>query len=112
MNKTIIVSNRLPVDLKFDDEKLVVKSSVGGLATGMKSVHSEGNGIWIGWSGLTDEQIEPERKNEVDIALTKEKCVSVPLTAYDIENYYCGLFFIIYRHIQNLNLPIGNHISR
>jgi trehalose 6-phosphate synthase/phosphatase len=90
MNKTIIISNRLPVDLKFDEEKLVVKSSIGGLATGMKSVHSEGNGIWIGWSGLTEEEIGTHRKNEVEIALAKEKCISVPLTAYDIENYYYG----------------------
>ena len=90
MNKTIIVSNRLPVDLKFDDEKLVVKSSVGGLATGMKAVHSEGNGIWIGWSGLTEEEIEPKRQDEVNTALAKEKCIRVPLTAYDIEKYYYG----------------------
>jgi trehalose 6-phosphate synthase/phosphatase len=90
MNKTIIVSNRLPVDLKFDDEKLVVKSSTGGLATGMKSVHSEGNGIWIGWSGLAEEEVSDELQVEVDEALAKEKCVQVPLTNADIDNYYHG----------------------
>ena len=90
MNKTIIVSNRLPVDLKFDDEKLVVKSSTGGLATGMKSVHSEGNGIWIGWSGLAQEEVSDELQVEVDEALAKEKCVQVPLTNADIDNYYHG----------------------
>ncbi|MFA9193072.1 bifunctional alpha,alpha-trehalose-phosphate synthase (UDP-forming)/trehalose-phosphatase [Flavobacterium sp. FBOR7N2.3] len=90
MNKTIIVSNRLPVDLKFDDEKLVVKSSTGGLATGMKSVHSEGNGIWIGWSGLAQEEVSEELQVEVDEALAKEKCIQVPLTNADIDNYYHG----------------------
>ena len=90
MEKTIIVSNRLPVDLKYNEGKLIVKSSTGGLATGMKSVHSEGNGIWIGWPGLTEEVISPEQKTEVNEALAKEKCVSVPLNQYDIDNYYYG----------------------
>ncbi|AWG22607.1 bifunctional alpha,alpha-trehalose-phosphate synthase (UDP-forming)/trehalose-phosphatase [Flavobacterium faecale] len=90
MNKTIIVSNRLPVDLKYIDDELVVKSSTGGLATGMKSVHSEGNGIWVGWSGLADEEMDENQKNAVDTALAKEKCVAVPLNNDDIENYYYG----------------------
>lgn len=90
MNKTIIVSNRLPVDLKYEDNKLAVKSSTGGLATGMKSVHSEGNGIWVGWSGLAEEDMSASQRAEVDHALATEKCVQVPLTNSDIENYYYG----------------------
>ncbi|MCW4467715.1 bifunctional alpha,alpha-trehalose-phosphate synthase (UDP-forming)/trehalose-phosphatase [Flavobacterium sp. MFBS3-15] len=90
MNKTIIVSNRLPIDLQLNNNELQVKASVGGLATGMKSVHAEGNGIWIGWAGLTEEQIGPGLAESVDSALSNEKCVRVPLTAQDIENYYYG----------------------
>jgi len=78
MNKTIIVSNRLPVDLKYDEDQLVVKSSSGGLATGMKSVHKEGNGIWIGWSGLANEDMSDLQKAEVDAALAKEKVCTSP----------------------------------
>jgi len=90
MNKTIIVSNRLPVDLRYDDSQLHIKPSIGGLATGMRSVHSDSNGIWIGWSGLTEEEILPNRQEEVDKALAGEKCIRVPLTANDLENYYFG----------------------
>ncbi|MNK23666.1 Trehalose-phosphate synthase [compost metagenome] len=90
MNKTIIVSNRLPVDLRFQNNTLIAKPSIGGLATGMKSVHSQGNGIWIGWSGLTEEEITPGQDAMVDKALYNEKCIRVPLTAQDIENYYYG----------------------
>lgn len=90
MNKTVIVSNRLPVDLKYVDDNLVAKSSSGGLATGMKSVHSEGNGIWIGWSGLANEDMSDIQKLEVDAALANEKCVAVPLSHIDIDNYYYG----------------------
>ncbi|AWH86552.1 bifunctional alpha,alpha-trehalose-phosphate synthase (UDP-forming)/trehalose-phosphatase [Flavobacterium album] len=90
MNKTIIISNRLPVDLSFNDITLNVKSSVGGLATGMKSVHADGNGIWIGWSGLTEEEIPAGRHHVVDEALRGKKCIRVPLTQYDLDNYYYG----------------------
>lgn len=90
MNKTIIVSNRLPVDLRFENDTLVANASIGGLATGMKSVHSQGNGVWIGWSGLTEEEIAPEQGVLVDRALENEKCVRVPLTSKDIDNYYYG----------------------
>ncbi|WP_369692834.1 bifunctional alpha,alpha-trehalose-phosphate synthase (UDP-forming)/trehalose-phosphatase [Flavobacterium psychrotrophum] len=56
----------------------------------MKSVHSQGNGIWIGWSGLTEEEIGDGQHAHVDRALRDEKCIRVPLTAEDIKNYYFG----------------------
>ena len=90
MNKTIIVSNRLPLQVKIEENKLHVTPSVGGLATGLKSVHSEGNGLWIGWSGVTDEELTDELSEKVKTAVTKEKCATVPLSQHDIDNYYLG----------------------
>lgn len=90
MNKTIIVSNRLPVNLQIDHGILRAQPSVGGLATGMKSVHSEGNGIWIGWSGLTEEQLDDDLSRQVDAALEKEKCATVSLNENDVDNFYYG----------------------
>lgn len=90
MNKTIIVSNRLPIDLSFNGNTLNVKSSVGGLATGMKSVHAEGNGLWIGWAGLTDEEIPKDEEAEVDRMLLAQKCVRVSLSSEELEKYYYG----------------------
>lgn len=90
MNKTIIVSNRLPLQIKLNDEKLEVVPSVGGLATGLKSVHADGNGIWIGWSGLTEEELDDNLKSSVKQAVKKEKCEAVSLTQDDIDNYYLG----------------------
>ncbi|MCQ0111272.1 trehalose 6-phosphate synthase/phosphatase [Zhouia amylolytica] len=90
MNKTIIVSNRLPLQVKLENNKLDIKPSVGGLATGMKSVHADGNGIWIGWSGITDEELTPELSKDVQTAVSKEKCVSVPLNQQDVEDFYFG----------------------
>ena len=90
MNKTIIVSNRLPLQVKLENESLNIIPSVGGLATGMKSVHADGNGIWIGWSGLTEEELNPDLSKKVDKAIFKEKCVSVSLTEKDVEDFYFG----------------------
>ncbi|MFY0603482.1 MAG: bifunctional alpha,alpha-trehalose-phosphate synthase (UDP-forming)/trehalose-phosphatase [Flavobacteriaceae bacterium] len=90
MPKNIIVSNRLPVQITIDKNVINLKGSVGGLATGMKSVHAEGNSIWIGWSGLKEEDLTPETSMNVSEALQKEKCVPVPLTDSDVENFYLG----------------------
>lgn len=90
MNKTIIVSNRLPLQISIEDDKLQVTASVGGLATGMKSVHAEGNGVWVGWSGITDEDLDEDLKTKVNAKIEEAKCRAVGLTESDIENYYLG----------------------
>ena len=90
MNKTIIVSNRLPLQVKIHENTLEITPSVGGLATGMKSVHAEGNGIWVGWSGIPEEELNTELSKKVAEEIRKEKCVSVPLSLNDIEEYYEG----------------------
>lgn len=90
MNKTIIVSNRLPLQVSIENDRLEVTPSVGGLATGLKSVHKEGNGIWVGWSGIIEEELTPELEAKVSKAVTKEQCVSVNLTQRDLDFYYYG----------------------
>lgn len=90
MNKTIIISNRLPLQIKIENNEITATPSVGGLATGMKSVHQAGQSLWIGWSGLTEEEIDESVKSEVDAASAKEACVNVPLTQEDVDNYYYG----------------------
>jgi trehalose 6-phosphate synthase/phosphatase len=72
MSKNIIVSNRLPVQINIKNDLLEVIPSVGGLATGMKSVHADGDGIWIGWSGLEDNIITRKKQEKIDEALLKE----------------------------------------
>ncbi len=90
MSKTIIISNRLPLQLKIHDNSIKTTPSVGGLATGMKSVHTDNESIWIGWSGLTEEELNPELKNKVADALQKHDCIGVPLNENDIEGFYYG----------------------
>ena len=91
MNKTIIVSNRLPLQVELtDDNGINVIPSVGGLATGMKSVHRDSNGVWVGWTGLTDEEVDEDVQKAVNSAVENEQCVGVNLTEDDIQNYYFG----------------------
>ncbi|MBR9845774.1 MAG: bifunctional alpha,alpha-trehalose-phosphate synthase (UDP-forming)/trehalose-phosphatase, partial [Algicola sp.] len=90
MNKTIIIANRLPLQIKLENDKLEVKPSVGGLATGLKSVHNEGNSLWIGWSGLTEEELNEDQAKEVKALVKKAKCDTVSLTQDDLDHFYYG----------------------
>ncbi|SOE20093.1 trehalose 6-phosphate synthase/phosphatase [Spirosomataceae bacterium TFI 002] len=90
MSKTIIVSNRLPLSLTIEDDNVIASPSVGGLATGLKSVHSEGNGVWVGWSGLTEEEIDKKLAPKVNKALQKQKCASVSLSQAEVDGFYFG----------------------
>src|SRR6056297_2359958 len=90
MSKTIIISNRLPLQIKVEEGEVQAIPSVGGLATGMKSVHKSGNSLWIGWSGMTEEEIGDEYRDKVAEASSKEGCVNVPLTQDDLDKYYYG----------------------
>jgi len=111
MSKTIIVSNRLPLQVKLDNNEITVIPSVGGLATGMKSVHRDSNGVWVGWTGLTSEEIDEGLTAKVNSAVQNEQCVAVDLSEQDIENYYYGFsnrtlwplfhYFLEYTEFQN-----------
>lgn len=90
MNKTIIVSNRLPLQISLHNNNLVLTPSVGGLATGMKSVHEGGKSLWIGWSGLKEEDLDPKLTEKVNAAIAKENCAAVSLTGKDLNNFYYG----------------------
>ncbi|MDT0647303.1 bifunctional alpha,alpha-trehalose-phosphate synthase (UDP-forming)/trehalose-phosphatase [Zunongwangia sp. F260] len=90
MSKTIIISNRLPLQINLQNEKLEVTPSVGGLATGLKSFHKEGDSIWIGWSGMTVEEIPEHLLDDVKSKAREEDCVAVNLTEDEIEGFYYG----------------------
>src|SRR3982750_1516164 len=49
--RTIIASNRLPVNIVQGNGGLRVHRSVGGLATALGPVFERGNALWIGWTG-------------------------------------------------------------
>jgi trehalose 6-phosphate synthase/phosphatase len=90
MSKIIIVSNRLPLNIKIENDQLDIQPSVGGLATGMKSVHKAYESKWIGWTGIAKEDLTKELDKKVNEAVEKEDCIGIPLTKEEVELYYYG----------------------
>jgi trehalose 6-phosphate synthase/phosphatase len=88
MPKTIIVSNRLPVKLTQDENQLTLKTSEGGLATGLGSIYKNEGNIWIGWPGLSVETTE--KKQEITRLLEQENLYPVFLTQEQVYNFYEG----------------------
>ncbi|MEO9966074.1 MAG: bifunctional alpha,alpha-trehalose-phosphate synthase (UDP-forming)/trehalose-phosphatase [Reichenbachiella sp.] len=86
--KTIIVSNRLPVRIVKEENKLSFMPSEGGLATGLGSIYKQGDNIWLGWPGavLSGKSEEDQTKKE----LKDQNMAPVFLTEEDIELYYEG----------------------
>lgn len=86
-NKTIIISNRLPVKITEQNGEYILRPSEGGLATGLGSVYKDGNNIWIGWPGI---EVPPERQREVTRKLASLNLIPVFLTNEEINLYYEG----------------------
>jgi trehalose 6-phosphate synthase/phosphatase len=90
MSRFLIISNRLPVQINFNNDNIEVTSSVGGLATGMMSVSHSYDSLWIGWSGVDKNELSPEQENRVNEELRKNNCMDVQLTQDEVELYYEG----------------------
>ncbi|MCE2611811.1 bifunctional alpha,alpha-trehalose-phosphate synthase (UDP-forming)/trehalose-phosphatase [Flavobacteriaceae bacterium D16] len=122
MAKTIIISNRLPVQLQIGNEGITAVPSVGGLATGMKSVHSGGDSLWIGWSGLTEEEIPEGMGPQIDKALAKHAALQVPLTEDEVDGFYFGFsnrtiwplfhYFLQYSEFELTNWEVYRDVNQ
>jgi len=90
MQKILIVSNRLPLQINLDKESIKIKPSVGGLATGIKSIYKSFESLWIGWPGITNEEISDKVRSDIISAIKKEKCLPVFINKRDMDLYYFG----------------------
>ncbi|GGC74634.1 bifunctional alpha,alpha-trehalose-phosphate synthase (UDP-forming)/trehalose-phosphatase [Pedobacter quisquiliarum] len=86
-NKTIIVSNRLPVKIVEKDGVYELSPSEGGLATGLGSIYKTGDNVWIGWPGL---EVPEDRQQEVTEKLAELNLIPVFLSNEEIYQYYEG----------------------
>jgi trehalose 6-phosphate synthase/phosphatase len=87
VNKTIIVSNRLPVKIVEENGEYLLSPSEGGLATGLGSVYKKGDNVWVGWPGI---EVPEERQQEVTEKLAGLNLIPVFLTPDEINLYYEG----------------------
>ncbi|MDN5202101.1 bifunctional alpha,alpha-trehalose-phosphate synthase (UDP-forming)/trehalose-phosphatase [Fulvivirgaceae bacterium BMA10] len=88
MSKIIIIANRLPVSITINKGEVELKPSAGGLATGLKSLHTDKEIVWLGWPGISTE--DPELQNEITKKLGEMKMHPVFIPAEQFEKYYDG----------------------
>ena len=91
--RLIVVSNRLPVTVGVsDDDRAIVRRSVGGLATGLREPHNRSDGIWIGWPGSLEE-LAPAAREDVLRRLDAQRLVPLLLSPHEEK--------VFYEHISN-----------
>ncbi|HYC31829.1 MAG TPA: trehalose-6-phosphate synthase, partial [Gemmatimonadales bacterium] len=89
MSRLLIVANRLPVTVQVRDGTVEVERSSGGLATGLMRPHEQSDGLWIGWSGASQD-LAPEQEASLREQLDAQRLVPVPLTTDQVTRYYEG----------------------
>ena len=91
MPRHILVSNRLSTSVSHGSDGFVFTPSVGGLATGLSSLHESSDSLWVGWSGLAEEDTDGAGAEYVRRTLRdKYKSVAVPLDKEDLDLFYYG----------------------
>lgn len=89
LGRFVVVSNRLPIVLKWKDGDWDVQSGTGGLVTALAPILSKDGGIWIGWPG----NVEKEDVSEPLKQFSKEQGYwlhPVILSQEDVQGYYYG----------------------
>ena len=91
MSKIIIVSNRLPIKVIKNKNSYEFINSSGGLATGMNSIHSKKDTLWIGWPGIASDNLNKNTKRELNKFLDEKNFKPVHLNKKEIKDFYYGL---------------------
>jgi trehalose 6-phosphate synthase len=80
----VIVANRLPLDrVEQPDGTYTWRPSPGGLVTAIEPVMRENDGVWIGWPGGTEQDLEPFEDDGLAL-------YPMSMTADDVERHYEG----------------------
>ncbi|NPC98879.1 trehalose-6-phosphate synthase [Nocardioides sp. zg-DK7169] len=84
-NNLVIVANRLPVDrVEQPDGTPGWRLSPGGLVTAIEPVMRANDGVWLGWPGGTDEDLEPFEHDGMNL-------VPMSMSAQEVERFYEGM---------------------
>lgn len=77
--RIIVAANRLPVRRAESGWE----RSPGGLVSALAPILQKNNGVWIGWSGVADEEMAPFHHDGIDH-------IPVGLSTEEVEDYYLG----------------------
>jgi trehalose 6-phosphate synthase/phosphatase len=89
MSRTLLVSNRLPLNVKLEHDVLSVNRSAGGLATGLKGPHESSGGLWIGWPGDVS-LLDGAQRAELEQRCKELRVVPLYLTTSEVDRFYEG----------------------
>ncbi len=84
----MVVSNRLPFQVERGADGLSLTRSPGGLVAALEPVLARRGGVWVGWPGVTREEVEPQGLG-FPPSPTVRYC-PVALTAEEVAQYYEG----------------------
>ena len=87
MSRLLIVANRLPLTLKQHEGQVQVEPSAGGLATGLRTPHEQGEGLWFGWPGALGGLRKAVRQAAL-AELERQRFVPIELSSDEVEGYY------------------------
>lgn len=87
LTRLLIVSNRLPVTAAIAGGRVALRSSAGGLATGLCGPHARSGGLWFGWPGTTDPSAE-NHDRDLARAFAGRRIVPIPLDAEEVREFY------------------------
>jgi len=91
MPRLLLVSNRLSVTVEKRKETLNFRQSVGGLATGLSSFYKDRDCVWIGWCGLSSNNLDSKTKEEIEKKLlTQYDSYTTFLSKKDVKMFYSG----------------------
>ncbi len=112
MARVLIVANRLPITVRVTESGVEVERSTGGLATGLQGPHEQSDGLWIGWSGAT-EDLSPTSQAELEAKLAPMRLVAVPLPKDLVTRYYEGysngvLWPLFHYLLEQIPLQVSN----
>jgi trehalose 6-phosphate synthase/phosphatase len=90
MARLLVVANRLPFNIAKRGNQFHFRPSPGGLAVGLSSLPETYDQLWIGWPGITNENLTTENREQITKKLAAENCLPVFLSKKQIEQYYLG----------------------
>ncbi len=90
MSRLIIVSNKLPLEIKKEKEKVFVTQKAVRIPNKLNTYYSMKDCLWVGWPGEEVQEINNNEKEKIYNDFEKELCFPVELTPDEIKYHYYG----------------------
>ncbi len=108
--RLLIVSNRLPVSVRWKAGRPELLQSSGGLATGLGALRERQASLWIGWPGDVS-QASREQSREIDVLLRGRSLLPVYFSQREIAGFYDGfsngVLWPLFHYLQD-RVPIDS----